>query len=56
MPNYDIEYVYSEPMQGIIEEFPAEDKETAEQLAYKEIEMMYPEAEDVKIIRVTEVK
>lgn len=55
MPSYDIEYVYTEPMAGLIENFPADDEEIARELALKEIEMVYPEAQDIEITRVTVV-
>lgn len=55
MPKYNIEYAYNEPIIGELTNFYADDPVNAEELAYADISGMFPEADDVEIIRVTEV-
>lgn len=56
---YDVEYAYSEPVIGVIKDFPAPDgatNEDIEELVVNEVEMMYPEAMDICVIKITEVE
>jgi hypothetical protein len=52
---FNVEYTLMEPVWGTINDIEADDRDDAEYQALQEIKVLYPEAVDVEITKVSEI-